>query len=191
MSREEIIFDAITGIREELVEEAQEYRFREKRAPWQRYASLAACLALAGTLCFGAYQLTQIRMKGGSDCCDMNGAPPPQSSEQADQDAGVTSPPENGTGHDAKYEDAPEAMPPDMEPEGGESFLAVVLEVRVDALLVARTEGEHIIVPTAALEELPELQAGDVVQVLCAEILSGEEGAATASGVEAVRLAEP
>ena len=39
MSREEIFFDAITNLREELVEEAQEYVFRKHS--WRRYTRLA------------------------------------------------------------------------------------------------------------------------------------------------------
>ena len=42
----EILFDAITGIREDLVEEAQRHVFC-RRARWRRYGGLAACLVLA------------------------------------------------------------------------------------------------------------------------------------------------
>ena len=46
----EILFDAITGIREDLVEEAQRHVFC-RRARWRRYGGLAACLVLyAGPL---------------------------------------------------------------------------------------------------------------------------------------------
>ena len=175
MSREEILFDAVTGIQEELVEEAQAYMFRKRRALWPRYAGMAACLALVAAICFSAYQLSHLSMGGSSaDNSDLNGAPPPQSTESANQDAG----------------DAPEAMPP--EPDGQESFLAVVREVREDCLLVEGTEdGAYITIPTGGLADLPELQEGDMVRIFCAEILFDEEGGAVASGVEEVRLAEP
>ena len=43
----DVFFDAITQIREELVEEAQQYVFR-RRISWRQYAgAAAACLALA------------------------------------------------------------------------------------------------------------------------------------------------
>lgn len=41
MSREEILFDAITGIREDLIEWAQDYRFQRRAAPWRRYLAAA------------------------------------------------------------------------------------------------------------------------------------------------------
>lgn len=67
MSKAEKLFDAITNVREELVEEALDYRFPAKRAiPWQRYAKWAACLALV--VCIG-YLASTLRMGGmaGSD----------------------------------------------------------------------------------------------------------------------------
>ena len=54
MNKAEIFFDAITGLREELVEEALDCRFR-RRVPWSRYAGLAACLALV--VCVGWFGL--------------------------------------------------------------------------------------------------------------------------------------
>ena len=46
----EIFFDAITLLPEDMIEEAQEYRFRKSRASWKRFASLAACLMLVASL---------------------------------------------------------------------------------------------------------------------------------------------
>ena len=44
MRRSEILFDGVTHIREDLIEEAQRYVFR-RRINWRRYAGgLAACL---------------------------------------------------------------------------------------------------------------------------------------------------
>ena len=40
----DVFFDAITHLREEIVEEAQDYRFRKETAVWKKLGSLAACL---------------------------------------------------------------------------------------------------------------------------------------------------
>ena len=54
----EILFDAVTGIRPELVERALDAPIR-RRPVWRRYAALAACLAL---IVGGAFALSQVRM---------------------------------------------------------------------------------------------------------------------------------
>ena len=46
----EIFFDAITLLREDIVEEAQDYRFRKKTAVWKKFGSLAACLVLIASI---------------------------------------------------------------------------------------------------------------------------------------------
>ena len=46
----ERLFDAITLLKEDLVEEAQNYRFRKRPAVWRRVGSLAACLVLLASL---------------------------------------------------------------------------------------------------------------------------------------------
>ena len=51
MSGAERIFDAITNVRSDYVDEAGDYRFVRRHrwtvaAEWRRYAALAACLAL-------------------------------------------------------------------------------------------------------------------------------------------------
>lgn len=170
VSREEIIFDAITNLREELVEEAQEYVF--KRRYRQRYVQLAACLALAAVLCFGTYRLTHITKSDSS-----NGAMPPSADAPAESpDYGML--PENTVPH-----------PEDGEPEEI-WFTASVLEVREDCLLVSTAEYGPVEVPFAGLEDLPEIQENNVVTVCCAGIRQ-EGGLSTAVGVEAVWLAEP
>lgn len=190
MSREEILFDAITNIREDLVEEAQGYDFRKKQNSWRRYGTLAACLALASALCLGAYQLS----RGSKVCSDWNGAAPPSvSSNQFAADTGDTpndSPP------------IPEACPPSADgiPWDGDSedaalgdsplvFTATVLEVHETYLLVSQKE-EPVRVPIDGLANLPEFQEGDVVQILC-ETFSAPDGVKTASGVTEIQLAEP
>ena len=56
MKREkaEILFDAITAVREDLIEAAQNYVFHKKPSAWRRYAALAACLVVVAGLGFGA-----------------------------------------------------------------------------------------------------------------------------------------
>ena len=69
MSGAEKFFDAITEVREDLLEEALDYRFTKRKAiPWQRYAGLAACLALV--VCIG-YLAANLRM-GGMDAAAGN-----------------------------------------------------------------------------------------------------------------------
>ena len=46
MKKAELLFDAITNIRPDLVEEALDYRFRKAKGQLQRFVALAACLAL-------------------------------------------------------------------------------------------------------------------------------------------------
>ena len=70
MSGAEKFFDAITQVREDLVEEALDYRFTRRRTiHWQRYVPLAACLALV--VCIG-YLAANLRM-GGMNAATGNG----------------------------------------------------------------------------------------------------------------------
>lgn len=64
MKREEKLFDAITDVRDDLLEEALNYRFRSRRSAWRRWANVAACLVLVlGTMTF----FRVFGSKGGSD----------------------------------------------------------------------------------------------------------------------------
>lgn len=152
MSREEIFFDAITNLREELVEEAQEYVFRKHS--WRRYTRLAACLALTAILCLGIYRSARTTADAGSS----NTAMPPA----------------------GEYDVCPE----DSIPEAVR-FTASVLEVRADSLLVSTAGYGPVEVPTAGLENLPEVHENDRVTVHCGRI-SLEDGLCRAVGVTAV-----
>lgn len=202
MSREEIFFDAITSIREELVEEAQQYVFHRKRTLWRRYAGMAACLVLIAAVGFGVYGLANIRMGNGMIATDPGGAAN-QYTGSAGADEAVPSPedapaeggapgyaPPAGSGADAGPDSTDSARPPVSAERPGPSFTGAVLEVHETYLLVSGQEEARIRVPTEGLEDLPELREGDVVTVVCAEILE-EDGGAVASGVEDIRLAEP
>lgn len=159
MNKAEIIFDAITGIREELIDGAQDYRFQKQRRAWGRYAALAACLALA--LWAGWSGLT-----GGGGTSGSNAAMPPQSAE--------TCPREGDTGSDKTPEQSENSSGGTNPADGAavHSFTATVLEVRDGYLLLEPAEGEsirssadRIEASTGGVGDLPELEAGDRVVV--------------------------
>lgn len=178
----EIFFDAITLLPEDIVEEAQEYRFRKKQAGWKKVGSLAACLALIASISLLALPRGCGAAAPGAD---MNSAVSTDSCAPADSEPM----PEPGA--------APGA------PEAGydyglaetAQFSAVVLEIDGGSLLVEPLEGEQIrsshdriAVYTGALA-LPELAAGDEVRIVYdGQIQTGDPAGIT--GVTAVeRLA--
>jgi len=140
----EILFDAITGIREDLVEEAQDYVFR-RRVRWRRFAGLAACLALAVFAGFFGL-LSSGGMGGGSDA----GAPP------ASMDA---APAEDSGAPEYAGENEGEAAP----------LLAHVLAVSERWVLVSPLPGEVFSGPVRVRTEdvpgLPALHPGDLVSI--------------------------
>lgn len=161
MSRAEIFFDAITNIREELVEEALNHRFR-RRIPWGRYAGWAACLALV--VCVGWFGLMLAGGMGGSGADNGFSA-----SSGGSEVSGDTAPPRSPEG---SGEEAAPGSNPELGGQARETFMAVVLEVHENALLVEPLEGEavrnsadQIMVSTKNLENPPELEAGDMVKI--------------------------
>lgn len=178
MREAEILYDAITGIRETIVEEAQDYRFR-KRAQWQQYVGLAACLVLV--VCIG-YFASHIGM-GGSN------AAPPNASESAGSN-GCAAP---GDGSDQVSGEVPDSSGDSFNQE---TFTAAVLEIRDGWLLVEPLEGEairvsadRIMVSVSGLEGLPALQAGDRVDITFDGMIL-ESYPAQITGVEKIALAE-
>lgn len=179
MRKEEVFFDAITNLREDLVEAAQNYAFR-RRVRWERWAGLAACLALVAFL-----SLPLLLPSGGSGG-DPNSA--------ADQTAPMT----------------PEAVPPAEAPAGdsgevsgepapgaseGASLLrieAAVLEVREDTLLVELDPDAGIavqaVVPLEGVVNLPALREGDRITISCAAVQETEPAQLT--GVTEIVLSE-
>ena len=159
-----VFFDAITQIREELVEEAQQYVFR-RRISWRQYAgAAAACLALA----LGLSLLIRSGGVGG-----MGG------SSGSDSGGGV--------------EDSCDIAPEPSEPLPSErSFTADVLEILDGgSLLVVPQPGsgvwsvaDRVTVPVGDLTELPDVQPGDRILV----VYSGEAGADFVEGVTEIRL---
>ena len=164
MRAADVFFDAITQIREELVEEAQQYVFR-RRISWRQYAgAAAACLALA----LGLSLLIRSGGVGG-----MGG------SSGSDSGGGV--------------EDSCDIAPEPSEPLPSErSFTADVLEILDGgSLLVVPQPGsgvwsvaDRVTVPVGDLTELPDVQPGDRILV----VYSGEVGADFVEGVTEIRL---
>ena len=160
----DVFFDAITQIREELVEEAQQYVFR-RRISWRQYAgAAAACLALA----LGLSLLIRSGGVGG-----MGGS--------------------SGSDSGGGMEDSCDIAPEPSEPLPSErSFTADVLEILDGgSLLVVPQPGsgvwsvaDRVTVPVGDLTELPDVQPGDRILV----VYSGEAGADFVEGVTEIRL---
>ena len=135
MTGAEELFDAITAVREDLVEEALDYRFQAKKTiPWQRYAKWAACLALVVCIGYLAANL-DLGMGGMNSTADSSG-----SANGAGETTGNTG---NDTGDSATGSDG--AAPED----GGESE-AVGSSV-VPALSLAEADSGVTAVRTLAL----------------------------------------
>ena len=161
----DVFFDAITQIREELVEEAQQYVFR-RRISWRQYAgAAAACLALA----LGLSLLIRSGGVGGSSGSD------------------------SGGGMAGGVEDSCDIAPELSESLPSErSFTADVLEILDGgSLLVVPQPGsgvwsvaDRVTVPVGDLTELPDVQPGDRILV----VYSGEARADFVEGVTEIRL---
>lgn len=156
----EIFFDAITLLEEDLVEEAQDYRFRKKRTVWKKLGSLAACLMLIASI-----SLLALPRGCGGSAPKMNNSSAP--AEAPDQNAPVSGEP---------AAPAPADAPSDAPEDGYEQtetvqFTAVVLEIEDNSILVEPLEGERIrrsydqIVVVTRNLELPELAVGDEIRV--------------------------
>lgn len=172
MNKAEIFFDAITNIREELIEEAQNHRFR-RRVRWERYAGWAACLALV--VCVGWFGLTLARGGMGGSGAD-SGFSASSGSSAGGEVSGDTAPPpqspEGSSGGTAVPGDVPELGGTPEGEDDWDVFTATVLEVHEDYILVQPQEDEvqrlgadRVTVTTKGLENLPELEAGSLVEI--------------------------
>ena len=145
----EKLFDAITEVREDLVEEALDYRFQAKKAvPWQRYAKWAACLALVVCIGYLAANL-DLRMGGMNSAAGnsgSNGAAGETTGDTAD-DAGDS---DLTTGAGAPEDSDGSAAPEDNFTGGSESE-AIGGSV-VPALSLAEEDSGVTAVRTLALE---------------------------------------
>ena len=180
MRKAEVFFDAITSIKEELVDAALDHRFRKKTAHWRRYVSMAACLALAATVGFAALRMGVLRGMGGSS---KNAAADTAfnstvSSTTASSSASGAAPgaADKGGPQESIMEDSAAETPSCTEKEEQREepafFAAAVLEVSDAWILVEPLEGEEILasadrflVSTAGVEELPKLSRGDEITV--------------------------
>ena len=130
MSGAEKLFDAITEVREDLVEEALDYRFPQKKPiPWQRYVPLAACLALV--VCIG-YLAANLRM-GGMNAAGNDGSNGTAAGDAADAGDSTGAAPEDGNTADG-------AMPPPNDAGGGTGEAAPAHGSTVPALSLAEED---------------------------------------------------
>lgn len=161
----EIFFDAITLLEEDLVEEAQDYRFRKKRTVWKKLGSLAACLMLIASI-----SLLALPRGCGGSAPKMNNSSVPYST---DSSAPAETPDQNAPDSGEPAAPAP-AETPAGAPEDGHGqietvqFTAVVLAIDSDYILLGSLEGtdedDQVKARINGLE-LPELAEGDTVRV--------------------------
>ena len=168
MRRPDVVFDAVTNIREELIEEAQQYVFR-RRISWRRYTgAAAACLALV----LGLSMLFRFGGAGG-------GAPAGPSGDSGGE-SGIAA------GGDPAE---PGACPPGA---AEASFTADVLEVLEDGTLIVVPQPgsgiwsvvDRVRVPTAGVPDLPDVQPGNQILV----VYTGEAGSDFVEGVVEIRI---
>lgn len=180
MRKEEIFFDAITNIREDLVEAAQNYDFH-RRVRWERWAGLAACLALAAFL-----SLPFLLPSGGS------GRDPNSTADQTAPSAPEAVPPTEAPAGDSGGEVSEEPAPGASEGAALLRFKATVLEVRENGLLVEPDPDAGIAVrvevPLDGVANLPALAVGDRVAITAAAVQETEPARLT--GVTEITPAE-
>ena len=147
MSGAEKLFDAITEVREDLVEEALDYRFQAKKAvPWQRYAKWAACLALV--VCIGYLAANLDLRMGGMNSAAGNSGSNSAAGETTGDTADDTGDSDLTTGAGAPEDSDGSAAPGDS--SGSES--GTVGGSVVPALSLAEEDSSITAVRTLALE---------------------------------------
>ena len=167
MKKAEIFFDAITNIREELIEAALDHPLHKKASPWRRYMAVAACLALMVTVGFGALQLGLFGGMGGSDSASSDAG---FNGSVEDSLAPGISNTETDAGGNAAVDGSDDCYDDSSSPF---QFGAIVLSVQETYLLVEPLEGEsirnsadRIMVSIVGEAGLPELEKGDMVTVV-------------------------
>lgn len=194
----EKFFDAITHVREDLVEEAQDYKFRKQSAVWRRFAGLAASIVLIVSIGFLAAVPRGCGSGGSGAAPDANTSMPfGGGSDQAmpvDPPSSEGSPPQEVGGEFPG--DAPADMPEASDPGDGDAlrqFTAIVVEIQDAAILVEPDEYSsryQVLIPTTELE-FPPLVEGDQILVTCTSgpILTTDPPVLT--GVRAIEKIEP
>ena len=145
MRPEEKLFDAVTGIDEELVDSAQNYVFRKQTQPWQRVASLAACLLVMVSIGYGILLMGGV---GGSDSA-------------SNSSTGDTAPENGSAGGNAGISgDIDDSADAGDQEEAAETvtFIATVLEMGDGYLLVEPVEED----PMLATADWIQVPTGDV-----------------------------
>lgn len=166
MSRKtEKFFDAITHLREDLIEEAQNYKFRKKTAVWKKAGSLAACIVLIMSI--GILAVLPRSCGGSSGGSGSNSSAAPQDASAS----GDTAPPVYGGGASGEPEEPSnggEAAAPSGAMESRQ-FTAIVVEVQEEAILVVPIEYDscyQYLIPFTN-PEYPALAEGDRIIVTC------------------------
>lgn len=182
MRPEEKLFDAVTGIDEELVDSAQNYVFRKQTQPWQRVASLAACLLVMVSIGYGILLMGGV---GGSDSA-------------SNSSTGDTAPESGSAGGNAGISGDIDDSADAGDQEGAAetvTFTATVLEVGDGYLLAEPVEGDamlatadRILVDTGGAD-LPDGVAEGAVVEITFDGMVRESYPAQISGVTEILLA--
>lgn len=194
MSRKsETFFDAITHLREDLIEEAQNYKFRKKAAVWKKFGGLAACIVLIMSVGVLAILPRGCGSSGGG--AGSNSSAAPTATPQEDPASSDTAPPLYGidlSGGPEESESASDGSAPSGAAESRQ-FTAIVIEVRDEGLLVVPIEYDschQCLIPFADLE-LPALAEGDRIKVTCAGSPVFTSDPPVISGVRSVEKIDP
>lgn len=145
MRPEEKLFDAVTGIDEELVDSTQAYTFRKQVRPWQRVASLAACLLIIASIGFGIVQMGHLGGAGSDSAADSS-------------TTGNSSAPENGSTGGSGVTDGGDDTGDQGAAAETTTFTATVLEVGDGYLLVEPVAGD----PLLATADRIQVSTGNV-----------------------------
>lgn len=176
--KREKFFDAITHIREDLIEDAQNYRFHKKSAAWKRFASLAASIVLIVSIGFLAIVPRGCGSGGSSSGSGADSSAPastdsivnnaeapqgPASSEESPLlgNTGGSSGAEPG---DIPSTDTPEASNPS---DGStlRQLTGVIIEIQDGDLLVEAVDSHDQYLVSTALIDYAYLAEGDWITV--------------------------
>ena len=158
MKPEEKLFDAMTGIDEELVESAQSYVFHKQTRTWQRVASLVACLLVMVSIGYGILQMGSVGGAGSDAAANTTGdaAAPESNAGGAGEDSLAGDAGNSDGGTDTTTGDSGDQ---DAAQTAETVFTATVLEVGDSYLLVEPVEGD----PMLATADRILVSTGDAV----------------------------
>lgn len=172
--KSEKFFDAITHLREDLIEEAQNYKFRKRASGWKTFGSLAACIMLIMSIGVLAILPRGCGSAGGGADSSSSASAPADNAAPQDAPSTDTAPPPygdvsgsaSGEPGAAPGEEAPESNAP---PAGAEHyrFTAIVIEVQDEAVLAEPVEynsHQQVLIPFTN-QEFPVLSEGDWITV--------------------------